>query len=62
MNLVKEILGTVVGAQIFGIISMIIFIVIFFLVIIHAYSLRKDEVRDYSKLPLEDNEADQKRE
>jgi len=62
MNLVKEILGTVASAQIFGIISMIIFIVIFFLVIIHAYSLRKDEVRDYSKLPLEDNEADQKRE
>ena len=62
MNLVKELLGSVAGAQIFGIISMIIFIVTFILMLIHTYSLRKDEIKEFSKLPLEDNEADHKEE
>jgi hypothetical protein len=59
MNLIKEYLGSVAGADVFAIISMFIFLVMFLFMIYHTYSLRKDEVKEYSKLPLEDEESDQ---
>jgi cytochrome c oxidase cbb3-type subunit IV len=60
MNLIKEYLGSVAGADVFAIISMFIFLVMFLFMIYHTYSLRKDEVREYSNLPLEEEESDQK--
>jgi hypothetical protein len=60
MNLVKEILGSVAHVQIFAIISMILFIVVFIMMLLHTYGIRKDEISEYSHLPLEDNEEDPK--
>lgn len=55
MNLIKEYLAEVNGVDIFAIISMVIFILVFILMVIHTFSLRKAEVRDFSRLPLEDD-------
>jgi hypothetical protein len=57
MNLIKEYLGSIAGVHIFAIISMLIFLITFVLMILHTFSLRKDEVRKYSRLPLEEDEV-----
>ena len=59
MSLIKEYIGSMAGAQIFDIIAMIIFIAVFIILIIHTYSLKKEDIREYSRLPLEESEADQ---
>jgi hypothetical protein len=59
MNLIKEYLGSIAGIHVFAIISMLIFLVTFLFMIYHTYSLRKDDVRNYSRLPLEEDEYDQ---
>ena len=59
MNLVKEYLVSVAGAHIYAIISMLIFLVTFIFMIYQTYSLKKEDVRNFSKLPLEDDEHDQ---
>jgi hypothetical protein len=59
MNLIKEYLGSIAGVHIFAIISMLIFIVTFIFMIIQTYSIKKENIREYSQLPLEENEADQ---
>jgi cbb3-type cytochrome oxidase subunit 3 len=59
MNLIKEYLVSVHGAHVYAIIAMFIFLVTFIFMIYHTYSLRKDDVKHYSKLPLEDDEKDQ---
>jgi cbb3-type cytochrome oxidase subunit 3 len=59
MNLIKEYLGSVAGADVFAIISMFIFLILFLFMIYHTYSLRKDEIKEYSKLPLEEDDKDQ---
>jgi hypothetical protein len=59
MNLIKEYLGSIQGVHIFAIISMLIFLLTFMLMILYTYSLRKEDVRKYSRLPLEEDETDQ---
>jgi cbb3-type cytochrome oxidase subunit 3 len=59
MNLIKEYLGSIAGVHVFAIISMFIFLITFVFVIYHTYSLRKDEVRKYSRLPLDEDESGQ---
>jgi len=59
MNLIKEYLGSITGVYIFAVISMLIFIITFLVVIVQTYSLRKDDVREYSRFPLEDDENSQ---
>jgi cbb3-type cytochrome oxidase subunit 3 len=59
MNLVKEYLVTIEGVHIYAIIAMFIFLVTFIFMIYHTYSLGKDDVKHYSKLPLEEDEKDQ---
>jgi hypothetical protein len=59
MNLIKEYLGSIAGVHIFAIIAMFIFLITFLFMIYHAFSLRKDEVIDYSQLPLEEDESAQ---
>jgi cbb3-type cytochrome oxidase subunit 3 len=59
MNLIKEYLGSIAGVHIFAIIAMLIFLVTFLFMIYHTYSLRKDEVRNFSRLPLEEDESGQ---
>jgi cbb3-type cytochrome oxidase subunit 3 len=59
MDLIKEYLGSIEGVHIFAIISMLIFLVTFLFMIYQTYSLRKDEVREYGRLPLEEDESGQ---
>jgi cbb3-type cytochrome oxidase subunit 3 len=60
MNLIKEYLADVKGVDIFAILSMIIFILVFVFMVIHTFSLRKAEIKEFSHLPLEDQEDDSK--
>jgi cbb3-type cytochrome oxidase subunit 3 len=56
MNIIKEYLADVKGVDIFAIISMVIFILVFVLMVIHTFSLRKADIKEFSKLPLEDDQ------
>jgi hypothetical protein len=56
MNIIKEYLADVKGVEIFAIVSLVIFIVIFTLMVIHTFSIRKTEIRAFKNLPLEDDE------
>jgi hypothetical protein len=60
MNLIKEYLGSIAGVDVFAIISMFIFLVTFLFMIYQTFSMRKDEVKKYSRLPLEEDESRQK--
>ena len=55
MNIIKEYLADVKGVDIFAIISMVIFILVFVLMVIHTFSLRKADINEFSNLPLEDD-------
>jgi len=59
MNLIKEYLGSIAGVYVFAVISMLIFIITFLILVIQTYSIRKDDIKDYSKLPLEEDENSQ---
>ena len=52
MGLVKEYLVSIQGVHIFAIISLLIFLATFVVMVIHAYSLKKDDVNEFSRLPL----------
>lgn len=56
MSLIKEYLSSIAGVYIFAVISLLIFFITFLFMVIHAYGLRKDEVRDFSHLPLDEDE------
>lgn len=55
MNLIKEYIGSIAGVQIFAIISMLIFLITFLFMLFQTYSIAKDRVREYSRLPLEED-------
>jgi hypothetical protein len=59
MNLIKEYLTTIAGVHIYAIISMLIFLVTFIFMIYHTFRLGKDEVKEYSRLPIEEDECGQ---
>jgi cbb3-type cytochrome oxidase subunit 3 len=59
MGLIKEYLVSVAGAHIYAIISMMLFLFIFILMIYYTYSIRKEDIGNFSKMPLEDGEQDQ---
>jgi cbb3-type cytochrome oxidase subunit 3 len=59
MNLIKEYLGSIAGVQVFGILAMLIFLITFLFMIYHTYSMRKEDSREYGRLPLEEEECDQ---
>ena len=59
MNLVKEYLATIDGVYIYAVISMLIFLVTFIYMIYQTYLIRKDEVKEYGRLPIEDDECGQ---
>jgi len=58
MNIIKEYLAEVTGVDIFAIVSMFIFILVFVLMVIHTFSIRKTEIRKFKNLPLEDGEEE----
>jgi K+ transporter len=55
MNLVKAYLATIEGVHIYAIISMLIFLVTFIFMIYQTFLMRKDEVKEYGRLPIEDD-------
>lgn len=59
MNLIKEYLGSVAGVHVFDLVAMLIFLVTFLFVVYHVYTLRKEDVREYGRLPLEEDDPDQ---
>jgi uncharacterized membrane protein len=59
MNLIKEYLGSIAGVYIFAVISMLIFLITFIFMVIQTYSIKKEDVSDYSRLPLEEDENSQ---
>jgi cbb3-type cytochrome oxidase subunit 3 len=59
MHLIKEYLGSIAGVQTFAIISMMIFLITFLFMLFQTYSIAKERVRDYSRLPLEEDESSQ---
>lgn len=59
MNLIKEYLGSIAGVYIFAVISMLIFLTTFIFMIIQTYSIKKEDARKYSRLPLEEDESNQ---
>jgi len=56
MNIIKEYLADVNGVDFFAIISMLIFIFVFILMVIHTFSIRKNEIREFKNIPLEEDE------
>lgn len=56
MGLVKELFGGIEGIQIFGIISTILFIIAFLMMLIHTFSLKKEEVAEIKEMPLEEDQ------
>ena len=59
MNLVKEYLATIEGVHIYAIISMLIFLITFAFMIYQTFLMRKDEVKEYGRLPIEDEDSNQ---
>jgi hypothetical protein len=60
MDLVKEYLGSIEGVHLFAIISMLIFLFTFLFMLFQTYSISKERVIDYSRLPLEEDDGNQK--
>ena len=52
--MLRDIFRTVSGIESYGMISMIIFVVFFVLLIMHTASLKKKDVEDFSRMPLDD--------
>jgi hypothetical protein len=52
--MLRDIFKTVGGFESYGLISMIIFVVFFALLILHTFSLKRKDVEDFSRMPLDD--------
>ncbi len=52
--MLRDIFKSVGNIEIYGLISMIIFVVFFTLLILHTVSLKKKDVADFSRMPLDD--------
>ena len=56
MNLIKEYLGSLGSNSLFPLISMIIFILFFIIVLIYTLTIKKEDVSEYSRMPLDNDE------
>jgi hypothetical protein len=52
--MLRDVFRSIGGFESYGVISMIIFVVFFTLLILHTVSLKKKDVEDFSRMPLED--------
>jgi cbb3-type cytochrome oxidase subunit 3 len=59
VNLIKEYLVSVNGAYIYAIIAMLIFLLTFIFMIYQTYSIKKEDVSHYSRLPLDEEDENQ---
>ena len=57
MNLVKEYLASIQGVHIFAIISMLIFLVTFVFMIMQTYMIRKENIKEYGRLPIDEEDS-----
>ncbi|MEI6684388.1 MAG: cbb3-type cytochrome c oxidase subunit 3 [Bacteroidota bacterium] len=53
--MLRDMFTSIGGFEIYGMISMIVFVVFFGLLILHTYSIRKKDVEDFSNMPLDDS-------
>ena len=52
--MLRDVFKSIGGFESYGLISMIIFVVFFALLILHTYSLKRKDVEDFSRMPLDD--------
>ncbi len=52
--MLRDIFKSIGGIESYGMISMIIFLVFFALLLLHTFSLKKNDVEDFSRMPLDD--------
>ena len=52
--MLRDVFTSIGGVESYGMISMIIFVLFFGLLILHTLSLKKKEVEDFSRMPLDD--------
>ena len=56
--MLRDLFQSASGIENFGLISLILFGVFFILVVIHTLSLKKRDVDEFSRLPLDDFDKD----
>jgi Ca2+/Na+ antiporter len=52
--MLRDVFKTVGDIESYGMISMIIFVVFFALLVLYAVSLKRSDVEDFSRMPLDD--------
>jgi len=52
--MLRDVFKSLGGFESYGLISMIIFLVFFVLLLLHTVSLRRNDVEDFSRMPLDD--------
>ena len=55
--MVRDLFQSAGGYDIFGVISTVIFLVFFFMVILYAFSLKKKDMDEFSRLPLDKQDS-----
>jgi len=58
MNLIKQHLESIVGIEIYPIISFIIFAIVFIAMLIYAFSIKKADIDVMKQIPLDDDTDD----
>ena len=53
--MLRDVFNSIGGVGSYGMISMILFVLFFGLLILHTVSLKKKDVEDFSRMPLDDN-------
>ncbi|MCX6268604.1 MAG: CcoQ/FixQ family Cbb3-type cytochrome c oxidase assembly chaperone [Bacteroidetes bacterium] len=52
--MLRDVFKSIGGIENYGLISMIIFVFFFALLILHTFSLKRKDVDDFSRMPLDD--------
>ena len=58
MRIVTSLFDSIEGVYWFPLIALFIFLVIFIVMMIHTFSIRKSYENELSRMPLDDNEID----
>lgn len=54
--MIKNVLESIAGVEIYGIISLVLFFAVFLFMVIRTVGIKKDDIRQYSLIPLDDTE------
>ena len=54
--MIRDLFNSAGGYDIFGVISTVIFLVFFVMVVLYAFSLKKKDMDEFSRLPLDNHE------